>query len=155
MGGNYAAMLTSGIKRREWYSKCRCQECECVYLGTRCSQALSGWRLWIIAPSAHTSASSNECHSDSSSFRYSSGNMPRVSYPIPGTSQIPAVAGVNVKPYVNAAAGSSSSIVRYDPYAPPRRPVTTTTTAPSTSSGPPSELHVLSNQPSLSLTIFL
>ncbi|KAF7970527.1 hypothetical protein HWV62_23777 [Athelia sp. TMB] len=70
---------------------------------------------------------------------YTSGNMPRVSYPIPGTSQIPPVNGANVKPYAqaNATAGSSTNIVRYDPYAPPRRPTAAAATAPATTSGPP------------------
>ena len=59
----------------------------------------------------------------------------------PATAQTSHSLGVNAKPYghLNAAAGSSS-IGRYDPYAPPRRPVPSTSTA-STSSTTPSKCY--------------
>lgn len=108
------------------------------YHYARCPRTPTGWRLWIISTRACLRP---ECHLTHLPSRYTSGNMSRVSYPIPGTSLIPAVAGINVKPFVNATAGSSSTIGRYDPYAPPRRPATTATAAPPTSSSsPPSEL---------------
>lgn len=45
--------------------------------------------------------------------------------------------GGNVQPYGHASAtAGSSSIGRYDPYAPPRRPVPSTSTATSTSGAP-------------------